>query len=60
MGQVFFFRNGHVHAVHFLCYEVKRPNLKLKTQPKQLLGYLLLGIVLPAGTIIFYNLLLKL
>ncbi len=30
-----------------LCYEVKLPNLKLKTRLKQLLGYLLLGIALP-------------
>jgi hypothetical protein len=48
LGRVFNFRNGHVHAAHFLCYGVKLPNLKLKTQPKQLLGYLPLDIVLPA------------
>jgi hypothetical protein len=41
------FRNGRGHAVHFLCYRVKLPNLKLKTRPKQLLGYLPLDIVLP-------------
>jgi hypothetical protein len=40
-------RNGHVHVVHFLCYGVKLPNLKLKTRPKQLLGSLLLDITLP-------------
>jgi hypothetical protein len=47
LGRVFNFRNGRVHVVHFLCYVVKLPNLKLKTQPKQLLGYLPLDIVLP-------------
>jgi hypothetical protein len=34
-------------AVHFSCYEAKWPSLKLKTWPKQLLGYLLLDIALP-------------
>jgi hypothetical protein len=28
--------NGQEHAVHFLCYGVKLPYLKLKTQPNQL------------------------
>jgi hypothetical protein len=46
LGRVFKFRNGHVHAVHFLCYRVKMPNLKLKTWPKQLLGFLPLDIAL--------------
>jgi hypothetical protein len=32
LGRVFNFRNGHVLAVHFLCYGVKQPNLKLKIQ----------------------------
>jgi hypothetical protein len=35
LGRVFNFRNGRVHAVHFLCYGVKLPNFKLKTWPKQ-------------------------
>jgi hypothetical protein len=35
LGRVFNFRNDRVHAVHFLCYGVKLPNLKLKTWPKQ-------------------------
>ncbi len=47
MGRVFNFRNGRVHVVRFLCYGVKLPNLKLKTQPKQLLGLLPLDITLP-------------
>ncbi len=48
LGRVFNFRNGRVHAVHFLCYGTKLPNLELKTQPKQLLGSLPLDIALPA------------
>ncbi len=48
LGRVFNFRNGRVHAVHLLCRRVKLPNLKLKTWPKQLLGYVPLDIALPA------------
>jgi hypothetical protein len=44
--RVFNFRFGHLHAEHFWCYQVKLPNLKLKTQHKQPLGYLLLVIEL--------------
>jgi hypothetical protein len=47
LGQVFNFRNGHLHAAQFWCYRVKLPNLKLKTRPKQLLGSLELVIALP-------------
>jgi hypothetical protein len=47
LGRLFNFRNGRAHAVHLLCYGLKLPNLKLKTQPKQLLGYLPLNITLP-------------
>jgi hypothetical protein len=47
LGWVFNFINGHEHAVHLLCYQVKLPNLKLKAQPKQLLGSLPLDIVFP-------------
>jgi hypothetical protein len=46
LGRVFNFINGRVHAAHILCYRVKLPNLKLKTRPEQLLGYLLLDIML--------------
>jgi hypothetical protein len=35
------------HAIRFPLCGVKRPNLKLKTWPKQLLGSLLLDTVLP-------------
>jgi hypothetical protein len=40
LGRVYNFRNGRLHAVHFLCYGVKLPNIKFKTWPKQLLGSL--------------------
>ncbi len=46
LGRVYNFRNGHLHTEHFGRYQVKLPNLKLKTQPKQLLGSLPLVIVL--------------
>ncbi len=29
-----------MHVIHFNCYEVKLPNLKMKTRPKQCLGSL--------------------
>jgi hypothetical protein len=50
LGQVFNFRFGHWHAEHFWCYQAKLPNLKVKTQPKQLLGSLPLVITLPGPT----------
>ncbi len=46
-GQVFNTRCGCMHAKHLCCYEIKLPNLKLKTQAKQLLGCVLLDISLP-------------
>jgi hypothetical protein len=46
LGRVFNLRRGHLHAATFLVLSVKLPNLQLKTQPKQLLGYLLLVITL--------------
>jgi hypothetical protein len=54
LGCVFNFRNGRVHAVHFLCDRVKQPNLKMKTQPKQQLGSLSLDILLLGGFKICY------
>jgi hypothetical protein len=51
LGQVFNFSIGHLYVVHLWCYKVKLPNLKLKTWPKQLLGYLLLDIALPGLSI---------
>ncbi len=47
LGWVFNFRCGRAHAVHLYCCEVKLPNLKMKTRPTQLLGYLLIDIALP-------------
>jgi len=34
LARVFNSRSGCVWAMHLFCYEAKRPNLKLKTQPK--------------------------
>jgi hypothetical protein len=51
LGRVFNIRSGHLHAAAFLVSSVKLPNLQLKTRPKQLLGYLPLNIVLPAGSL---------
>ncbi len=48
LGRVFNFRYGHLQAEHFWCYQVKLPNLNLKTRPKQLLGFLPLVIAHPA------------
>ncbi len=44
LGRVFNSKNGCVHAMQFICFETKLPNLNLETQPKLLLGYLPLGI----------------
>jgi hypothetical protein len=44
--RVFNFRSDRVHAEHLLFYGVKRPNLKLKTRPKECLGCLPLDITL--------------
>jgi len=38
--RVFNSKSGCMCAKHLFCYEAKQPNLKLKTQPKQVLGYL--------------------
>jgi hypothetical protein len=47
LGRVFNFKCGHLHSAHLFCYMVKLRNLKLKTQPKQLLGSLPLDVALP-------------
>ncbi len=47
LGPDFNFRNDPVHAVNFLGYAVKLPNLKLKSRPKQLSGALPYDIGLP-------------
>ncbi len=49
LGWVFNFRSGHLHPAILWCFLVKLPNLRLKTQPKQLLGFLQLDIALPAN-----------
>jgi hypothetical protein len=47
LGQVLNFRSGHLHVALLWCYRVKLPDLKLKTQPKQLLGSIPLDTTLP-------------
>jgi hypothetical protein len=47
LARVFNFRSGHLNAAHLWCCLLKVPNLKLKTQPKPLLGYLPIDIALP-------------
>ena len=51
LGRVFNFRICRLDAEHFWCYQVELPNLKLKTQPEQLLGSLPLDIALPETTV---------
>jgi hypothetical protein len=48
LGRVFNSRLGRACIGHAIVHITKQPNLKLKTWPKQLLGYLLLAFVLPA------------
>jgi hypothetical protein len=43
-----------MHTMHLLSSVAIRPNLELKTQPKQLLGSLPLVIALPAGMFVPY------
>jgi hypothetical protein len=50
LGRVFIFRSVHLHSAHLWFYRIKLPNLKLKTQPKQLIGSLPIDITLPAST----------
>ena len=50
LGRVFNIRNGRAHIMNFLCYRIKLLNLKLKTEPKQLLHYPPLDITLPHQT----------
>jgi hypothetical protein len=52
LGRVFNTRSGCVCDMHLCCYEVKLPNLELKTWPKQLLGYLLLDFASPTSDIV--------
>ncbi len=47
LGWVFNSRSGCMCAMHWCCYEAKQSSLKLKTHPKQLLGYLCLASALP-------------
>jgi hypothetical protein len=47
LGRVFSSRSDCMSAMNFFCYEAKQLNLKLKTWPKKLLGFLLLAFALP-------------
>ncbi len=47
LGRAFNFRLGHACAYYTVAQITKQPNLKLKTQPKQLLGSLPLAFALP-------------
>jgi hypothetical protein len=47
LGRVFNSRSGCMGATHLRRYKAKWPNLKLKTRPKRLLGYLPLASGLP-------------
>ncbi len=47
LGQVFNSRLGRACICRGIAYITKRPNLKLKTRPKQLLGSLPLAFTLP-------------
>jgi hypothetical protein len=47
LGRVFNSGSGHVYTINSCCYWAKQPNLKLKTQPKQLIGPLPLDFALP-------------
>ncbi len=48
LGRVFHCKI-HTCKVHAIVHITKQPNLKLKTPPKQLLGYLPLAFALPGG-----------
>jgi hypothetical protein len=54
-GQVFNFRCGCVHALNVCCFEVKQPNLKLKTWPTQFFEDLPVDIMLPAAILALYK-----
>ncbi len=46
LGRVFNSRSCHLYVMHACGYRFKLPNLKLKTRPEQLSGYLTLDIAL--------------
>ncbi len=48
LGRVFNYRCRHASTQISTCTSSKQPNLLLKTQPKQVFGYLPLAFVLPA------------
>ncbi len=54
LGRVFNSRLKRACICHAIACRTKRPNLKLKTRPKQLLGSLPLAFVLPNTVLGFY------
>ncbi len=48
LGWVFNSISDWMFVMHLFCHEAKQPNLKLETQPRQLLGSLSLAFVLPS------------
>jgi hypothetical protein len=49
LGRVFNSKTGFMYPMRIYCFEAKLHNLKLKTRPKQLLGYILFDITLPGS-----------
>jgi hypothetical protein len=49
LGRVFNSKTGFMYPMRLYCFEAKLNNLKLKTQPQQLLGYILFDILLPGS-----------
>jgi hypothetical protein len=47
-------RIGYKASVHFLSFVAKRLSLKLKTGPKELLGFLRLSFTLPGAKVVKY------
>jgi len=52
--QVFNLKVAILNAVHLWCYQVKLPNFKFKTRPKQLVSSFLLDIALPDNGFALY------
>jgi hypothetical protein len=52
LGRVINSRLGRACICHAVAYVTKQPNLKLKTRPKQLLGYLPLAFVLSTKSLL--------
>ncbi len=51
LGRVFNSRSVSVYVVRLCCFQAKRPNLKSKTRPKQLLRFIYIGDVFNAKSL---------